>query len=306
MSSNTWVIGSGGLLGSGINNTLTGSFPATTIRWGNQEDSRTDLEANLAQFSQQLNSDQPWRIIWAAGHAIVSSSQEVCEAELKVFDQFTQKAQLTLTSPGKFFLASSAGGVYAGSHDPPFTARSVPLPTSAYGNLKLNKERALVTNFANRGNITTVIGRISNLYGPGQNLGKLQGLISHLILAALTKKTMNIFVPLDTIRDFVFVNDAAHVINTLTTMASPPEIAVIASGEPKSLATVISQVQGVLRIKIPIAYGAHASSPGQVADLRMIPTIPCDQLTPFPAGVKTMQLDLAQRLQENDRFLPSN
>ncbi len=306
MSSNTWVIGSGGLLGSAINNTLTGSFPATTIRWGNQEDSITDLEANLAQFSQQLNSDQPWRIIWAAGHATVSSSQEVCEAELKVFDQFTQKAQLTLTSPGKFFLASSAGGVYAGSHDPPFTARSVPLPTSAYGNLKLNKERALVTNFANRGDITTVIGRISNLYGPGQNLGKLQGLISHLILAALTKKTMNIFVPLDTIRDFVFVNDAAHVINTLTTMASPPEIAVIASGEPKSLATVISQVQGVLRIKIPIAYGEHASSSGQVADLRMIPTIPCAQLTPFPAGVKTMQLDLAQRLQENHGFLHSN
>ncbi len=306
MNSNTWVIGSGGLLGSAINNTLTGSFPATTIRWGNQEDSITDLEANLAHFSQQLNSDQPWRIIWAAGHATVSSSQEVCEAELKVFDQFTQKAQLTLTSPGKFFLASSAGGVYAGSHDPPFTARSVPLPTSVYGNLKLNKERALVTNFANRGDITTVIGRISNLYGPGQNLGKLQGLISHLILAALTKKTMNIFVPLDTIRDFVFVNDAAHVINTLTTMASPPEIAVIASGEPKSLATVISQVQGVLRIKIPIAYGEHASSSGQVADLRMIPTIPCDQLTPFPAGVKTMQLDLAQRLQENDGFLHSN
>ncbi len=306
MSSNTWVIGSGGLLGSAINNTLTGSFPATTIRWGNQEDSITDLKANLAQFSQQLNSDQPWRIIWAAGHATVSSSQEVCEAELKVFDQFTQKAQLTLKSLGRFFLTSSAGGVYAGSHDPPFTASSVPLPTSAYGNLKLNKERALTANFSHSGDITSVIGRISNLYGPGQNLGKLQGLISHLILAALTKKTINIFVPLDTIRDFVFVNDAAHVINTLTTMASPPEIAVIASGEPKSLATVISQVQGVLRIKIPIAYGDHASSSGQVADLRMIPTIPCAQLTPFPVGIKTIQLDLAQRLQENDGFLHSN
>ncbi len=116
---------------------------------------------------------------------------------------------------------------------------------------------------------------------------------------------MNIFVPLDTIRDFVFVNDAAQVINTLATMDSPPKIAVIASGEPKSLATVISQVQAVIRIKIPISYGDHASSSGQVADLRMIPTVPCAQLTPFPVGVKTMQLDLAQRLQENDGFAPS-
>lgn len=306
MSSNTWVIGSGGLLGSAINKGITDSFPSTTIRWENHNESITDLEANLVHFSRQLNPDQPWRIIWAAGHATVSSSREVCEAELKVFDQFTEKAQQGLTSPGRFFLASSAGGVYAGSPDPPFTARSVPHPTSEYGSLKLQQESALLANCANRGDVTAVIGRISNLYGPGQNLGKLQGLISHLILAALTRNTMNIFVPLDTIRDFVFVNDAAHMINTLTTMASPPEIAVIASGEPKSLATVISQVQGVLRIKIPIAYGEHPSSSGQVVDLRMFPTVPCAQLTPFPAGVKTMQLDLAQRLQENDDFLPSN
>ena len=306
MSSNTWVIGSGGLLGSAIEKTFTDSFPKSVIRWGDREDSISDLQANLEQFARQLNSDQPWRVIWAAGHATVFSSRKQCDQELEVFDHFTQKTQHTLTSPGRFFLASSAGGVYAGSLNPPFTSHSIPAATSDYGSLKLSQEHSLTKNFSQRADVTTVIGRISNLYGPGQNLHKLQGLISHLILAALAKKTMNIFVPLDTIRDFVFVNDAAHVVNTLATMASPPEIAVIASGEPKSLATVISQVQGVIRIKIPIAYGDHASSSNQVADLRMTPTIPCAQLTPFPAGVKTMQLDLAQRLQENDGFSPSN
>ena len=55
-----------------------------------------------------------------------------------------------------------------------------------------------------------MIGRFSNLYGPGQNLGKLQGLISRLALSAVTRQPINIFVPLDTIRDYVYVDDAAQ------------------------------------------------------------------------------------------------
>jgi len=299
VSSNTWVIGSGGLLGSAVTRTLPDSFDAKLIRWSEQERSHADLNTNLEAFASQLDPNQPWRIIWAAGHATVSSSESECHNEFTTFHEFARQAHQRLSTPGRFFLASSAGGIYAGSADPPFSAESVPEPTSAYGHLKLGQELALTETFNDRENVHTTIGRISNLYGPGQNLGKLQGLVSHLILAALSKRTMNIFVPLDTIRDFVFVEDAAETISVLITMESPPNIAVIASGEPKSLATVISQVQGVIRVKIPIAYGQHSSSNSQVSDLRMVPTIECPQLTPFPVGVKTMQLDLTARLQES-------
>ena len=300
MNSNTWVIGAGGLLGSALTRTLPNSFQAKPIRWSDQNQSSEDLNTNLNEFAAQLDSNHPWRIIWAAGHATVSSSESECHNELTTFSEFVSQAHKHLPTPGHFFLTSSAGGVYAGSINPPFDSKSDPVPTSAYGRLKLDQEKALTKTFTDRGGVHTTIGRISNLYGPGQNLQKLQGLISHLILAALTKNTMNIFVPLDTIRDFVFVGDAVETIHAMTTMDSPPDIAVIASGEPKSLATVISQVQGVIRIKIPIAYGQHASSNSQVADLRMLPTIACPQLTTFPVGVKTMQLDLTARLQESD------
>ena len=300
MNSDTWVIGAGGLLGLALTRTLPNSFEAKPIRWSDQNQSSEDLNTNLEAFATQLDSNHPWRIIWAAGHATVSSSESECHNELTTFSAFVSQAHKQLPTPGHFFLTSSAGGVYAGSSNPPFDSECAPVPTSAYGRLKLGQEKALTKTFTDREDVHTTIGRISNLYGPGQNLRKLQGLISHLILAALTKKTMDIFVPLDTIRDFVFVEDAAETINAMTTMDSPPDIAVIASGEPKSLATVISQVQGVIRVKIPIAYGQHASSNSQVADLRMLPTIECPQLTPFPAGVKTMQLDLTARLQESD------
>ena len=300
MSFNTWIIGSGGLLGSALRNTVVDGFDAKPIHWGDQDESGEDLKANLKVFTAQLDPSHPWRIIWAAGHATVSSTEDKCQNELTTFSEFVSHAQEHLTTAGRFFLTSSAGGVYAGSSDPPFNAESVPVPTSAYGRLKLDQEKILTVTFKGRVDVHTTIGRISNLYGPGQNLGKLQGLISHLILAALSKRAMNMFVPLDTIRDFLFVEDAAETIRVLTTMDCPPSIAVIATGEPKSLATVISQVQGVIRVKIPIAYGQHASSSAQVADLRMTPTVACPQLTPFPAGVKKMHIDLTARLQESD------
>jgi len=60
---------------------------------------------------------------------------------------------------------------------------------------------------------------------------------------------------------------------------------------------VIAQVQDVLRIKIPIAYGVHSSSASQAADLRLTPTVPNPQLTPFPVGVKAVISDLLDQLQ---------
>jgi UDP-glucose 4-epimerase len=209
VSFNTWVIGSGGLLGSALRHTVVDSFDAKPIRWGDQDESGEDLKANLKVFTAQLDPNHPWRIIWAAGQATVSSSEDKCRNELTTFSEFVNHVQEHLTTAGRFFLTSSAGGVYAGSSDPPFNAESVPVPTSAYGRLKLDQEKILTVTFKGRVDVHTTIGRISNLYGPGQNLGKLQGLISHLILAALSKRAMNMFVPLDTIRDFLFVEDAA-------------------------------------------------------------------------------------------------
>lgn len=299
-TSATWVIGSGGLLGGAIVRTLNPSFSATTIDWSSPDQSIQDLVTNLRMFKESLVENQPWSIIWAAGHATVSSSQGECDSELSVFKKFLHDVARTLTSPGEFFLASSAGGVFAGSEPAPFNAESVAVPLSPYGFLKLEQERALMSTAKASTNIHPIIGRFSNLYGPGQDLHKLQGLISHLILAALTKHNMNIFVPLDTLRDFIYVDDAASVVVELLSSSNPPKIAIIASGEPRSLGAVISQVQGVLRMNIPISYGEHDSSSGQSPDLRMEPTLPCPAITPFPVGIKAVVLDLTQRIQSHE------
>jgi UDP-glucose 4-epimerase len=57
-----------------------------------------------------------------------------------------------------------------------------------------------------------MIGRLSNLYGPGQRLSKPQGLISHIGSSALRRELVSIYVPLDTIRDYLFAADAGRMV----------------------------------------------------------------------------------------------
>ena len=84
---------------------------------------------------------------------------------------------------GGLFVASSAGGVYAGSSDPPFTERSVPRPISPYGRQSWNTSVS-ATLWGEAHGIPVLIGRIANLYGPGQDMSKAQGLVSQLALTA--------------------------------------------------------------------------------------------------------------------------
>lgn len=291
----TWVIGAGGLLGGALLRQFPDSFVGQPVQWSDPLHSVLDLQRNLEQFRELVgHGQQPWTIIWAAGHATVSSSAESCATELQVFTQFMDSvASNPPAGRGTFFLTSSAGGVYAGSVGAPFTADSAVNPMSEYGRLKRAQEEYARSITG----IRVIIGRISNLYGPGQDLTKLQGLVSRLVTAGLDKQTVNIFVPLDTLRDFIYVEDAAATVASVITDPAAPNLLVIASGEPKSLGTVIAQVQDVLRIKIPIAYGVHSSSAGQSADLRLTPTVPNPKSTPFPVGVKAVISDLLDQLQ---------
>ena len=291
----TWVIGSGGLLGGALIREFPVTFRGTSINWEDATQSVRDLSENLIAFRTLVSTNpQPWLIVWAAGYATVTSDRETCHKELKVFTEFIGILEEQLPEgPGVFFLTSSAGGVYAGSTQAPFSATSAVAPLSEYGFLKLQQE----TVAQKLEGVRVMIGRLSNLYGPGQDLNKLQGVVSRLVKAGLEKETINIFVPLDTIRDFIFVQDAAATIAEVTQHSGSPNLIVIASGEPKSLGTVIAQVQDVLRIKIPIAYGVHDSRFSQVSDLRMTPTVLSPRSTPFPVGVKSVISDLLDRLQ---------
>ena len=298
----TWTIGAGGLLGSAIQRHVEHCFAGTEIPWSNEQQAVESLARNYTEFRTAADISE-WAIIWAAGAATVSTSAESAGQELRVLGSLLHHiASNPPAGKGVFFLSSSAGGVYAGASNPPFDIKTMPVSLSPYGDLKLKQEE--LTQEILGGTCAIVIGRFSNLYGPGQNLDKLQGLISRLALAAATRQPINIFVSLDTIRDYIYVDDAArialqwvtqviHETNTTTT-------AIIAAGEPTVLGQLIRLVQDVARTKVPVALGTHSSSAAQVSDLRLVPTATREsELTrmPLPAGVKIVYQDILARAQ---------
>ena len=301
----TWVIGSGGLLGSAIQRQLSNSFNARAIPWSEPHQVTTALTTSLDEFAA-LTNDEPWRIIWAAGRATTAATPQQADQELATFERFI--GALTNAQPkgqGNFTLVSSAGGVYAGSHNPPFTSTTEAHPIGTYGNLKLAQEQA-AAQLPHQG-INTTITRVSNLYGPGQDLGKLQGVVSRLCWAGISKDEVNIFVPLDTLRDYIYVNDAAaRILHWSSPESSKPNndpmVRVVASGQPMGLGHVINTVQDVLRMRIPVSFGTHATASFQAQDIRLIPdtdaTIAHLPITPFPAGVRRVFEDLLQRRQD--------
>jgi len=271
--------------------------------WSDPDRSVAAVAADAQLFNQMLQREQEWGIVWAAGHATTSSTTEETEVELSVFTRCATAIsnELGVNRRGCFLLASSAGGIYAGNADPPFDSHTLPQPTGAYGRLKRDQEVSAEQILASAMDVT--IARLANLYGPGQDLGKLQGLISRLALAAITKQTLTMFVPLDTLRDFIHVDDAAQVsLEWLTDPSRACQVRVIATGHSTSLGFIINQMKDITRTQIPVAYGMHPSAGDQARDLRLIPDsldrakhVP---VTPLPAGMKAVFDDILYRHQE--------
>ncbi len=189
------VAGAGGLLGKAVCARLGAAAHPARVRWGTPE-----ADAHLRDSARRLVAQWPgvrsWQVLWCAGAGVHGSSQEQFDVEVETFAGFLRMLPRELPGQISLFLASSAGGIYSGG-DPPFTERHRPNPISPYGRTKLATEE-LASEFAAGNGQPTVIGRIANLYGPGQNLSKPQGLISQLCWAQVRARPTSIYVSPDT------------------------------------------------------------------------------------------------------------
>lgn len=147
-------------------------------------------------------------------------------------------------------VASSAGAIYAGSPDCLISENTAPAANTAYGREKLRQED-LVRSFADaHGGRAALLARFSTLYGPGQSTGKQQGLIAHIARCILRNRPIQIYVPLDTIRDYINADDAAAgMVAGLRTTSQGPRVLtkIIASEKPTTIAEIISIFKRIAR-----------------------------------------------------------
>jgi UDP-glucose 4-epimerase len=196
--------------------------------------------------------------------------------------------------PGRVFLASSAGGVYAGNPDRPLTESSAPLPVSPYGRAKLRQERALEEWAARRPWISTLTARISNLYGPGQNMSKPQGLISHMSRCLIHRQPVHIYVPMDTIRDYLFVEDAARAIVRWMERLSEDArrsgsalrvLKICASEGETTIAGLVGAFRQMAKRNLRVVSGLHPVRGQQPARLQFRSTVWVDEPVPARTGL---------------------
>jgi UDP-glucose 4-epimerase len=213
-------LGQGGFLGSRVRLLLPREIPdlglwpprPLGLPWTDPDRLEIELEAAARSFAAEARTGyRSWMIAWCAGSGGVGTRPETLQAETRALFRLLELASAQLSElPGVFALSSSAGGVYGSCPDLPLTEASPCQPISEYGRNKILQETRLLTWAAAQPDRSCLVARLSNLYGPGQRLDRPQGLISRLSWSLVRQEPLHIYVPLDTLRDHLWVDDAAR------------------------------------------------------------------------------------------------
>lgn len=255
------MIGRHGLLGHSLELELAKTHsiwtPETRTNWQDQSSAVASLRQDCERFFQSIK-DTDWSIAWCAGRSIVGSSNSEIDRESGLIETLFDAIKVCkpIGVVGKVFFASSAGGVYAGALNEVIDEDSQPKPIATYGFGKLAHEEIFINN-SKQLQINCLIGRITNLYGPGQDMTKSQGLISQLSRSNLTKKPLNIFVPLQTARNYLYVDDAAAMIAEFMQHDDELCIKIFASPQSTTVATLIRTSYEVFKRRPLISLGVN-------------------------------------------------
>lgn len=188
-------------------------------------------------------------IYWAASTInplIASRRPDLVSDDLAAFTAFCDAVHTERTGT-RVVLLSSGGTVYGSAHRPPHDESTTPRPTSEYGRAKLAMETILHEHA-----VESVVVRISNAYGPGQQAAPGQGVIGHWLRAVLEGRPVTVYGDLGTVRDYVYVDDVADALVRLNDLDSAPDVVNVGSGTPTYLKDVADAIEDVARTPLAI------------------------------------------------------
>jgi UDP-glucose 4-epimerase len=256
-----WIVGAGGLLGETLTRTLRHEKDirlfelGRRLSWTDEKNLHLEIEQAVTLFATSVSVENSnWTVIWAAGQGTMHSSKEQMHAEEKILEillHALSRQDSLSEKQGTIVFSSSAGALYAASTDEVVTEDSSPTPTSAYGESKLHQE-GMIRTWAKAGSKrSALVARFSTLYGPHQAKGKKQGLLSHIARCIVRRETVRIVVPLDTMRDYLHVSDAANaMLEQLEVIWREGGVrtAIIASEESTTIAIIIGLFRRITRV----------------------------------------------------------
>ena len=149
------------------------------------------LAALLEAADRAARQSPSWRLAWCAGAGVVATPVEALLAETALFRAFVAglarrpRGVLPVVLRGRRLRGVVRRTARSPRSPRRWRWRRTAPPSSTW--------RTPSGRLADRG-ARVVIGRIANLYGPGQDLSKPQGLVSQLCLTHLTGQALSIYV----------------------------------------------------------------------------------------------------------------
>ena len=313
------MIGAGGLLGSNVRAALE-TRPSRCARfegggpipWDDETALGPALHSLTAGFLAEAvgRGHEGWAVLWCGGASVVASGTREVAADRSAWERFLGALGRGLEGNpqaaarfGHVVVASSAGGIWAGHGGPAITESTPVRPISDYGFGQLAREETLTGFAAKRPALRTAVVRLTNLYGPGQRLDKPQGLVSQIARSLIQRRPIHIYVPLDTVRDYLYAADAGRgMADVLERLARSPDagprplLKVLASEQDTSVGGLLAIFRLITRRRAAVIAGPSPIGWRQPLRLRfrseVWTSVGRSYRTPLPEGVAQVYRDL--------------
>lgn len=151
-------------------------------------------------------------IVWCASKVNpISADQnpELAAEELAYWQKFLEVIGRRDTENLRVFFLSSAGCTYSGNAAP-FSELDTAEGTNLYGKHKLEMESVL-----SQSEISSIILRVANVYGPDQPFGRGQGVIAEWVKSISRNEPITVYGNLNSFRDYLFIEDLLELIVSL-------------------------------------------------------------------------------------------
>lgn len=136
--------------------------------------------------------------------------------------------------------ASSGGTIYGEPQQVPIQESHPLAPKSAYGQSKLTIENYL-SFYARTTPLEVSILRMSNPFGPRQNIYGAQGLLAVAMGCVLNQRPLRVFGDGQTVRDYIYIDDVVNAM--LRATVAVPAVLNISSGLGRTVNDVIAAVE---------------------------------------------------------------
>lgn len=253
------VLGASGFIGTNLCESLDGKVRSLTAfsRQNSREiqlDNCRWIEADFSDLkalsSALENCDVVFHLINATTPASANSDPHR-DLELNVQSTLRMLEICVKQRVKRIVFVSSGGTVYGVPKLLPIPEDAECFPITAYGISKLAIERYLHLYHHLYG-LDYCILRVSNPYGPYQRTDKRQGVVAAFVERALLGLELETWGSLDTVRDYVYIDDVVTALRSAAILRTETKIFNIGSGVGHSLAEVINLLENILQTKIPI------------------------------------------------------